>query len=310
MVPQFVPLPVQPFPQSSFVSSPPYPQMQYPLVPVAPGQFIPIQPMYAFTPQPFVQQNVNQKKENITSNSKDFVELQEFQPKSLKEPVSPKAPRNVTTTSVSMSEESSFKRCSRCGKYYKETSSMKDQVSQNITGNEKECRYHPGTYKSLYHSKLGSRGWMAWSCCKNEQRESSGCKINASHIEDLTTTNSLSLFQSNLVKSNNNNNKSSPNSKPNYPLLDLDFTTSPPSSPRSFSSSVESNKSNEKKNNSLFDLKPTKIVKNTKRADVNDNNVSQCEEYIEHRVKLTDTLQGLALKYNVSVYLLFLSSNV
>jgi len=200
------------------------------------------------------------------------MELREFHPSFYHQPV-PQTPivnSNSPQTSQSLMEPILSMKCKLCTKFYREDQNANDA-----------CRYHPGLYKSVYKSMIAVGSLHMWSCCKGDLRDEPGCKVGA-HVEDVATTEKMKQFEVRVREQQaKRGHRSTSRQSPGDETEDL----------------IDFNFENEKE-------KPKSVPQpNTRqKLDINTKIVDQeNEKFIDHTVKLTDTLRGLSIKYNVSV---------
>jgi len=143
-----------------------------------------------------------------------------------------------------------------------------------------ECRFHIGKFKEK--SSLTLRGGPKegkWTCCAALNPDSVGCGMG-SHIEDKTTTQLLNRF--NILDSDSYDVHNDDNN--NYD--------------NSYSKTVGIKKENINSNSP----NTTKTVTKAKiKTEVESDyvKIGSCV-YYRHPVALTDTLAGIALKYNTN----------
>jgi len=176
------------------------------------------------------------------------------------------------------------KKCKRCGLFYNE--------KENGT-----CRYHPGRFDEFVSVTQGSA--IGWSCCRylettdqwsretipgvrivpiiNEKavlKSCVGCKAAEKHLEDEYYSAMLSSFpfeKQNEINPTTNNEQNQ--------------------------TSIENKKEeeNQKENNQSSPKEKSNKINQSPIPDKKGN------DYIEHTIKEGETLQGLSLKYDVSM---------
>jgi len=161
----------------------------------------------------------------------------------------------------------SWRKCEFCPKIYRE-----------IDNNDQACRHHTGQFSDTsLRTSYGSV--KRWSCCKNENASSEGCVITK-HVECRRTSIILKSFK----KTEEFNTNSSSSSRTSY--------SAPPSRNFQEPARIEG------------------IVFGNSNVNKMDKEDSKCEENrvhhkpnscFQHKVLKSDTLQGLALRYNVRI---------
>jgi len=181
-------------------------------------------------------------------------------------------------------EPNAQKKCSKCKKLYLESDN-----------NDTSCKYHRGRFtdRALSSSASGIKQ-KTWTCCKGEFEYTEGCTLG-NHLEDHATTAILNTFKFGDVPPA----EPKPPKKPvqqNYIVEDLitlpEDDDKPPMSPSSSPTPMSPNQSTETTTTTTSESTPP-----TKRKAV----LTPFGKAFHHTVEKTDTLQGVALRYNVKV---------
>jgi len=209
----------------------------------------------------------------------------------LKKMSNPSAQNGSIATTSSRSHTCS-KKCKKCNKFYRDAENA-------IVNGENPCRFHPGRYRTVYHSKLAFGNIQSWSCCKNLKREILGCKVGL-HVEDVATTLALEAYDLS-VNSMEKTQLTDPyvsHSMNSSTLIDLNFEDNGTKDNSNIDCNID--------NNLNMDFNSMRETLHKKSKDrkflVNKDVIKHGDsEYFKHQVSLTDTLSGLSLKYKVSV---------
>jgi len=140
------------------------------------------------------------------------------------------------------------------------------------------CIYHPGTFKMIYKSNYVSGTVGNWTCCKSSNKDAPGC-AKSQHKEDPNTTSILLLLNQMY-----NNKQQLLQQQQQQQQCQEDLSNVVPQQ------GILIN---------LSDMSDGNNVNNkTDQLSEAENKKSKIKK---HLVKDTDTLVGLALKYNVKV---------
>jgi LysM repeat protein len=167
------------------------------------------------------------------------------------------------------------RKCVKCRKYY-----------SNV---EEDCLFHPGKFrvtasKGFVYIPGGSDG--KWNCCKKAGEDAEGC-MQEKHDEDRKTTITLNKF-SNHLESDEDHNQEKVNKKKKVVLKDGDNEDliEPFNVTANISDFIE-----------VITDTPVDVDKIKKALGVEEGD----GEFIRHKVSGTDNIQGIALKYGISV---------
>lgn len=190
-----------------------------------------------------------------------------------------------------------MKKCSRCNTYF--TDGVRDLV----------CLFHAAPWIDVHTPGKGAARIGVWSCCKEVSRDSPGC-LSGKHVEDKVTEENLRRFEVFAVKGTR---------KEAIELLDTEFlqknlghthvhymdhsVVSPVILEQIKNISSNNNNNNVKLQNAT--IGQTIITTNTNgnqtRKTLMKPEAPPEEGFIFHSVQLTDTLPGIALRYNTTV---------
>jgi len=205
-----------------------------------------------------------------------------------------------------------MKCCIHCKKMYKEDEN-----------GLQSCCYHKGSFRST-HKMSGYQSHIRWSCCKAERSNEPGCCIR-NHEEDTRMTGLLNTFKASLEAENRIKKVSSSSSytteeedeeedgesfglRPeNAEPADLVVWDTPDEDEENDEIGTELSPMHHKE-----EIEPAKIqikekkekipkIHSSKKENNGKNNDTIHKGPVKHQILKSDTLQGISLKYNVSI---------
>jgi LysM repeat protein len=177
-----------------------------------------------------------------------------------------------------------LKRCQNCGQYYK----VKDNVLDK--SGSAPCRYHPGKYQTPISSQhMGA--FPMWSCCKNDEH-SPGCRVQH-HVEDVEATQTLRVYDELRRTLGQVTDEQSTGQE--EALIDFTGLGPVPGVTRTIKHGTPSKPGSDTSSDAPSD------TTRRSRAPVRVSSTQVIGTELIHYVKTSDTLYGLALKYDVTV---------
>eukprot|EP00029_Vermamoeba_vermiformis_P005403 TRINITY_DN1868_c0_g1_i1.p1 TRINITY_DN1868_c0_g1~~TRINITY_DN1868_c0_g1_i1.p1 ORF type:complete len:381 (+),score=102.66 TRINITY_DN1868_c0_g1_i1:86-1228(+) len=228
-------------------------------------------PPFSFQTTNFYAQHINELASSPPSKTHARAYQIEMQPvvDQAKEPAAKSDPKEA------------LNRCKNCGQYYKERDNVPDVKSGTAP-----CRYHPGKYQSPITSQhMGA--FPMWSCCKNDEH-APGCRVQY-HVIDVEASKSLTLYD----ELRRTFGQSEHVTGQDEVLIDFTGLGPAPGATRTMQHGTHS------------DTKPANDTASDttgkSRAPVRVSSTQLIGTELIHYVKMSDTLYGLALKYDVTV---------
>lgn len=192
-----------------------------------------------------------------------------------------------------MVPESSTRKCKRCSKWY----SLEDAKKLDA------CCFHVGHYDNIYKSQIAVGSISRWSCCKSLERDDPGCK-RGSHLECKMTSKNLAHFED--LAEQHTQFPAPPRPQPqrsNKPTIIQKLGPAPKADHvEQFldEAKIKKTESSDEKL-ILYDTFLSREKKSSIAIDDQTIVYQNDEPFIKHHVKMTDTLNGLSLKYQIPI---------